>query len=232
MKEFLDAGKSLLPRYNPQSFFILSIYSIPAFYAQEAYPSLFKDETPDLLGKYGLVLKTLLEPEVPSEDIRKERRIIGLKERTPGVLIRNVLIDIFAIFQLPSIRIFFDVEDEFENYLDYTKGRLEQSIVMDEFEDLISDIEDIRSTDNFDKERKCSSSKYSFYYSRNYGEKESTQGAINGGSIGIGYGQDTKVNYTEFISFLAPQMLHGLGYMRPIKGKRNRFSWLCFNGWE
>jgi len=208
LKSVLDAGKSILPLYNPASFFVNSLYSIPYFYAKEAYPRLFEESTIDLLRKYGLSV---------------------------GVLIREVILDVYSLFSMDVISSFFNIEDEFNKYVKSCTDWLRGSIVKDLFSDVISKIEHVASTQSFDDKGRCKlSSDLRFRYSDNYGKSEYYQGIINGGEVGIGYGRefenkDYKMSYSEFIAFLAPQMLLGLAYIRPIT--KDRFSWLCMMGW-
>ncbi len=71
--EVLNAGKKLLPLYNPLSFFIMSIYSVPRFYIKEIYRELFNDKTRQILEKYGIKIVKLLEPELTNKKLREER---------------------------------------------------------------------------------------------------------------------------------------------------------------
>ena len=235
LKSVLDAGKSILPLYNPASFFVNSLYSTPYFYAKEAYPRLFEESTIDLLRKYGLLLTDLLEPDIPDERVREERKIIGWAEGSVGVLIREVILDVYSLFSMDVISSFFNIEDEFNKYVKSCTDWLRGSIVKDLFSDVISKIEHVASTQSFDDKGRCKlSSDFRFQYSDNYGKSEYYQGIINGGEVGIGGGsnfenKNYKMSYSEFIAFLAPQMLLGLAYIKPIT--KDRFSWLCMMGW-
>ena len=235
LKGVLDAGKAILPMYNPTSFFINSLYSIPYFYAKEAYPKLFEESTMALLKKYGLQLTDLLEPDIPDEKVREERKIIGWADGSVGVLIREVILDVYSLFSMDVISSFFNIEDEFNKYVKSCIDQLRGSIVKDLFSDVISKIESVDYTQNLDDKGRCRlSSDLRFRYSDNYGKSEYRQGVIKGGEVGIGSGhdfekKDYKMSYSEFIAFLAPQMLLGLAYIRPTA--KDRFSWLCMMGW-
>ena len=233
LKSILDAGKVILPLYNPASFFVNSLYSIPYFYAKEAYPKLFEEGTMTLLRKYGLQLTSLLEPDIPDERIREERKIIGWVDGSVGVLIREVILDIYSLFSMDVISSFFNIEDEFNKYVRSSIDRLKGSIVKELFSDVISKIESVSFTQNLDDKGRCRlPSELKFHYGN--GRNEYYQGIIKGGEVGIGGGRDFenkdyKMSYSEFIAFLAPQMLLGLAYVRPVA--KDRFSWLCMTGW-
>ena len=236
LKSVLNAGKAILPMYNPVSFFVNSLYSIPYFYAKEAYPRLFEGGTMALLKKYGLQLVNLLEPDIPDEKVREERRIVGWADGSVGVLIREIILDVYSLFSMDIMSSFFNIEDEFNKYARSCIDRLRGSIVKDLFSDVISKIESVGSTtQNLDDKGRCKlSSDLKFRYSDDYGKSKYYQGVVKGGEVGIGHGDDFesksyKMSYSEFIAFLAPQMLLGLAYIRPVA--KDRFSWLCMMGW-
>lgn len=235
LKNILDAGKAILPMYNPISFFIKSLYSIPYFYAKEAYPRLFDEDTMALLKKYGLQLIDLLEPDIPDEKIREERKIIGWADGSVGILVREIILDVYSLFSMNVLSSFFNIEDEFKKYVKDRIDQLRGSIVKDLFSDVIPKIDSVDSTQYFDEKKRCElPSELHFRYSDEYGKREYYHGIIKGGNVGIGHGHNFedksyKMNYSEFIAFLAPQMLLGLAYIRPIT--KNRFSWLCMMGW-
>lgn len=235
LKSVLDAGKAILPRYNPTTFFVNSLYSIPYFYAKEAYPRLFEESTIVLLKKYGLKLTDLVEPDIPDERIREERRIIGWTDGSVGALVREVVLDVYSLFSMDVISSFFNVEDEFNKYVRSCIDQLRGSVVKDLFSDVILKIDSASSTQHLDEKGRCRlSSDFRFRYSDKYGKDEYYQGVIRGGEVGIGSGNNFeekryKMSYSEFIAFLAPQMLLGLAYIRPTA--KDRFSWLCMMGW-
>ncbi|WP_168371303.1 hypothetical protein [Pyrodictium occultum] len=237
LRSILNAGKAILPLYNPISFFVNSLYSIPYFYAKEAYPKLFEESTINLLKKYGLQLVDLLEPDVPDNKIREERKIIGWADGSVGVLIREVILDVYSLFSMDVVSSFFNIENEFYKYVRSCIDLLRGSIVKDLFSNVISKIESVSSTESLDEKGRCQlppRSGLTFRYSVGYGKHDGYHGVIKGGEVGIGFGHDFehkeyKMSYSEFIAFLAPQMLLGLAYIRPIT--KNRFSWLCITGW-
>lgn len=230
LKDVLNAGKRLLPLYNPLSFFIMSIYSIPRFYVEEAYPKLFKDETKKVLEKYDIRIIKLLEPDLPDEKIRNERAIVGLSNGCVGYLIRDIILDIYSLFQINSLAKFFNVEDEFAKFIKINAGKLKQSLVVDQFSDIINKIKETEYTKYLEPQRCKVSNHFKFYYAYNYGQSSSYRGKIESGIVGIGYEGDKKLNYTEFLAFLAPVMFLGLAYVRPISEKE--FTWCCLLGWE
>lgn len=230
--DVLNAGKKLLPLYNPISFFIMSLYSVPKFYVLEAYPQLFEESVSLLLKKYGMHIVRLLEPDLPDEKIRSEREIIGLEDSCVGCLIREIILDIYSLFQIDMLKKFFAIEDEFNKYIETYASKLKESIVVDRFIHVISSISSTDKTENYDSKKRCRVRvhDYHFYYSRDFGEFPPWRGRIVGGEVQIGSGERYRLNYTEFFAFLAPQMFSGLAYVRPLGDKE--FMWLCILGWE
>ncbi len=224
-QDVLNAGKKLLPLYNPLSFFIISIYSVPKFYVTEAYTKLFEEETQQLLKKYGIYLVKLLEPDLPDEKIRSEREVIGLENNCVGDLIREIILDIYSLFQNDTLKLFFNIEDEFNKYVDTYASRLKESIVVDRFTHVINTIKSTISMEIYDLKGRCRVRNYRFYPSLSSHYK----GKIVGGEVRIG---DKGLNYTEFFAFLAPQMFLGLAYVRPVDVSGKEFMWLCTLGWE
>jgi hypothetical protein len=218
LRDILNTGKRLLPLYNPLSFFIMSVYSIPKFYVQEAYPKLFEEDTKKILEKYDIRIVRLLEPDLPDEKIRSERAIIGLARDCVGYLLRDIILDIYSLFQIESLAKFFNVEDEFAKFVKMNAGKLKQSIVVSQFSDIISKIKEAGYS-----ESSLGPCKISSPFELKYRE-----GEIESGIAKISYG--TKLNYTEFFAFLAPIMFLGLAYARPTSEKI--FKWCCLLGWE
>ncbi len=229
LRDVLNAGKKLLPLYNPLSFFIISIYSIPKFYVAEAYTKLFEEETQLLLKKYGIHMVKLLEPDLPDEKIRSEREIIGLEDNCVGYLVREVILDIYSLFQNEVLKTFFAIEDEFNKYVGTYASKLKESIVVDRFVHVINTIKSASRTENYDPKGRCKIRNYQFYYSCQFGSSSFCRGKIVGGEVKI---DDKGLNYTEFFAFLAPQMFLGLAYARPIDAGTREFMWLCTLGWE
>jgi len=228
--DVLNAGKQLLPLYNPLSFFIMSIYSIPKFYVVEAYTKLFEEDIQSLLRKYGIYIIKLLEPDLPDEKIRSEREIIGLDDGCVGYLIRELILDIYSLFQNETLKKFFAIEDEFNKYVEAYASKLKESIVIDRFTHVINMISSTDLTENYDPKGRCKIRNYKFYYSHGFGSYSGFRGKIVGGEVKIGHEGRYSLNYTEFFAFLAPQMFLGLAYARPFGTKE--FMWLCTLGWE
>ncbi len=232
-QDVLNAGKKLLPLYNPLSFFIMSVYSVPKFYVAEAYTKLFEKETQQLLRKYGIYLVKLLEPDLPDEKIRSEREIIGLEDHCVGYLIREIILDIYSLFQNDILRSFFNIEDEFNKYVETYAGRLKESIVVDKFTHVVNTLRSTEKSEYYDPKKRCRISNYELRYSYDFGSSSSYRGKIVGGEVKIiGYGRQYSLNYTEFFAFLAPQMFLGLAYVRPADIDGKEFMWLCTLGWE
>jgi hypothetical protein len=132
-RDLLNAAKKLLPLYNPLSFFIMSLYSVPKFYVAEAYEKLFDQQVQNVLEKYDIRLIKLLEPDIPDEKIRGERLVIGLQDGSVGHLIRDIILWIYALFQHNAVKQFFNIEDEFNKYVSIYINKLKESIVTNEF---------------------------------------------------------------------------------------------------
>lgn len=231
--DVLNAGKKLLPLYNPLSFFIMSIYSVPKFYIAETYTKLFEEDTQSLLRKYGIYIIKLLEPDLPDEKIRSEREIIGLEDNCVGYLIREVILDIYSLFQNETLKRFFAIEDEFNKYVKAYVSKLKESIVVERFMHVINTISSAgQTTENYDPKGRCKIRNYQFYYSYGFGSDSYYRGKVVGGEVKIGYEGRYSLNYTEFFAFLAPQMFLGLAYVRPIGIGSKEFMWLCTLGWE
>jgi len=230
--DILNTGKKLLPLYNPTTFFIMSIYSIPKFYSKEIYTKLFNEDIQSLLRKYDIDIVKLLEPDLPDEKIRERREIIGLQKDCVGWLIREIILDIYSLFQIDELKNFFTIEDEFNKYIGRYIGKLKESIAIDRFTPIINAIKFANQTDSYDHKYRCKIkiNNLKFYYSPQYGKSPEYRGKIIGGEVRIGYMGQYRLNYTEFFAFLAPQMFLGLAYARPVSA--NEFIWLCTLGWE
>lgn len=221
--DILNTGKKLLPLYNPTTFFIMSIYSIPKFYAKEIYTKLFNENIQSLLRKYDIDIVKLLEPDLPDEKIREKREIRGLQKNCVGWLIREIILDIYSIFQFDELKNFFTIEDEFNEYIRRYIGKLKGSITIDRFISIINTIKISGiSKDSYDSKSRCKIKigDLKFYY-------YPYQCKIIGGEVRM---SQYRLNYTEFFAFLAPQMFLGLAYARPVSA--NEFIWLCTLGWE
>jgi len=221
--DILNTGKKLLPLYNPTTFFIMSIYSIPKFYAKEIYTKLFNENIQSLLRKYDIHVVKLLEPDLPDEKIREKREIRGLQKNCVGWLIREIILDIYSIFQFDELKNFFTIEDEFNEYIRRYIGKLKGSITIDRFISIINTIKISGiSKDSYDSKSRCKIKigDLKFYY-------YPYQCKIIGGEVRM---SQYRLNYTEFFAFLAPQMFLGLAYARPVSA--NEFIWLCTLGWE
>ncbi len=223
LRDVLNAGKKLLPLYNPLSFFVMSIYSIPKFYAQEAYPELFEEDAKRLLEKYDIRIVKLLEPDLPDEKIRSERAVIGLAKDCVGYLLREIILDIYSLFQIESLAKFFNIEDEFAKFVKINAGKLKQSIVVSQFSNVIDKIKRAGySRTYFRPNGECKILDPFTFYHRGWLSE------IGSGIVKLRY--DLNLNYTEFFAFLAPIMFLGLAYARPISEKE--FDWCCLLGWE
>lgn len=226
--DVLNAGKALLPLYNPLSFFIMSLYSVPKFYIKEIYQELFNEKTWQTLEKYGIRITKLLEPELRNERLREERQVIGLERGSIGHYIREVIIDLYDLFQKQVLYQFYNnIEDELNKYIKEYINILRESMILAQFNNVINAVrlrgkclrEESEACYYRVNECKGLIKMYRVCYS-NYSAR------VSGGSIELreksSYGlsiYSTKLNYTEFFACLAPQMFSGLAYIEPVKGK-------------
>ncbi len=226
IRRFLNACKRLLPLYNPMSFFVMSVYSLPIFYAKETYTRLFEDEVQALLRKFGINLTTLLELDTPDEQLREKWRIIGLEKGCVGWIMRDILLHLYQVFQQECLKRFFEIDNEFVVYVrEYTRRMKESLPYTDRFSQIIDAIKSALSRSYYDWDRKrCEISEFAVYTS---GGSEYCRGKIVGGVVKI---REKKVDYIEFFAFLAPLMFSGLAYIEPVSSKE--FEWTCILGWE
>ena len=216
----LNSGKRLLPLYNPLSFFIVSVYSVPKFYVKEIYTKLFDEEAQKVLEKYDIRISDLIYPDLPDEKIRTERSVIGLEKDCVGWEVYRLILMLYQLFQDESLMKFFSIEDEFNKYLKVYAEKLRESIVTDKFSDVIKAIGKGAANDRFHGMLKIQGSfrKYPYW---------DDKGTIEGGNIKIG---SHIISYSKFMAFMAPMVFLGFGYIRPISAKE--FSWSCILGWE
>ena len=214
---FLQKSLEFLPLYNKYTFFINSIWSIPAFYLYEAYKRL--EESKEVLRSFGIMPEILLEPDYLDEKLRKERAILGLPEGSVGDIIHSILMDIYALFQHETIQRFFDVKDELKEWVTIMKEKLKEAIVnLDYFQEkgiTSASIGYDSSSLELKPFRKIEGFRGS---SKNYGF-----GIVEKGNVVFG---STKFSYSDFIAYLAPQCFLGLAYIRPVKLGSAEFRWM------
>ena len=192
---------------------------------KEAYPQLFNEDVKAILRKYHIELITLVEPDFPDEKLRAERKIIGLGDMGLGLILRSIILDIYTLFELEELRKFFDIENEFHKFTKFYIEKLKESVVVEQFRDIIGAIAYSGTrTDKFYKERD------SLEFERTITYYERDDSTIEGGNIELSYNK--KVRYTPFVAFLAPQMLIGLAYIRPSGKDVRKIRWGCILGWE
>ncbi len=145
------------------------------------------------------------------------------KKLLPLYLLREIILDIYSLFQIESLAKFFNIEDEFAKFVKINAGKLKQSIVVSQFSNVIDKIKGAGySRTYFRPNGECKIlDPFTFYY-REGGSK------IESGIVRLPY--EHSLNYTEFFAFLAPIMFLDLAYVRPISEKE--FYWCCLLGWE
>ena len=181
---------------------------MPYFYAREIYNELFKENLQSILEKFRLEIVTILEPDIPDEKVREERRIVGWRPNSVGYLIWELIFDIYKLFQQEIISEYYDVDDEFSKYLEMYYERVKQS----SWSDTIRRLERLRSF--------CGFSEF-------FGLKlESYNICWDNGKVIDGYVEleNEKFSFTELFASLAPYMMTGLALLEEIKRQENATS--------
>jgi len=118
-RDLLNALLEILPQYEPLSFFIISLYSVPRFYLERHYPKLFSEDVQELLKKYGVHLHVILEPNHMPEPERGNWTIIGLDRNCVAWLIRELIMWAFKLIRetySTYSKYYTGIEDEFKKY--------------------------------------------------------------------------------------------------------------------
>ncbi|RLG74413.1 MAG: hypothetical protein DRO14_05720, partial [Thermoprotei archaeon] len=105
--ELLNNAISILPQYEPLSFFIWSLWSAVDYYAEEYYPKLRNRETKDLLTQLGFTL----EPQLTIGAIK----VIGLRGIAIGII--GAILSAYRLTQLSNVTKYFSVNDAFTEYV-------------------------------------------------------------------------------------------------------------------
>jgi len=118
VRDFLQACLSISPNYNPQTFFIASLYRITRRYMKLAYPRLSDEGTfnyvKDLLG-----LSKIIVPETPDGSMNEEYTVWGFEEGSVGYeIVVNVVNSAWDVTELDPIKKFFSVKSEREVYFE------------------------------------------------------------------------------------------------------------------
>jgi hypothetical protein len=216
LKNCLQSGIALLPAYNPATFFLTSLLSTPRFYVQRAYSRL--NDSLDILKEFGIHVVELLRPDIPDEAIREERAIIGHAKGSIGDLMCAIVRNIYALCQQEVVQKYFNVRNEFEEYVKQCLIKLRESVVLEQFKDIISKLKQV-SPMRTDWGHKLTGAIFFGY----------EDAVIEGLNIRIG---SHIFNYSEFVAYLAPQTFLGVAYMLPKTEGSKQFSWMCIlGGW-
>jgi hypothetical protein len=118
IRDFLQACLNISPNYNPQTFFITSLYRITRRYMKLVYPKLSSEETfsfvKDLLG-----LSEIIIPEIPDGNVKNDYTLWGFDRGSVGYEITiNLVNAIFDIMDLDFVQSFFDVKSERKKYFE------------------------------------------------------------------------------------------------------------------
>jgi hypothetical protein len=216
LRSCLQAGLKLLPAYNPATFFITSLLSIPRFYAKRAYGKL--ESSFEVLRGFNVHIETILEPDVPDAAIKEERAIMGHARGSVGELMCSIVRNIYALYQQQVVQKYFSVRDEFGEYVKQSLGKLKESVVLERFKDTISTLKRGGSTKS---EWGCKLTGAEFY-GWDFAEIE----GLDIKTYGV------KLTYSEFVAYIAPQAFLGVAYALPLKEGSKQFKWMCIvGGW-
>ena len=208
LEDLLNAIRRILPHYNPRSFFIISLYSIPRLFIEKAYPRLLDKNVAKMLENFGITLDTLLEPDIPIKEEREKRSLLGLSKGSVAYMVRRLIMGeeglrdyfpgngLFDFFRVESISTFFKgITDEFELYVARRGEELKRSVsvLREEFEDIISLLGKIGGGERFGAVRRWNIK-------------------VKGGDIIL---KDTSINYSKLMTFLSPALFLGLTWFRP-----------------
>lgn len=208
LEDLLNAIRRILPHYNPRSFFIISLYSIPRLFIEKAYPRLLDKNVAEMLENFGITLDTLLEPDIPIKEEREKRSLLGLSKGSVAYMVRRLIMGeeglrdyfpgngLFDFFRVESISKFFKgITDEFELYVARRGEELKRSVsvLREEFEDIISLLGKIGGGERFGAVRRWNIK-------------------VKGGDIIL---KDTSINYSKLMTFLSPALFLGLTWFRP-----------------
>jgi hypothetical protein len=142
---FLTKGIKLLPLYNPYTFFIQSLRSTPKPYLKVMYcDELFSDSVMNLMGKYGVELTKILDPDLSAKSVNDELAIVGHKDGSVGDLIIKLIWDIYDITYKLN-RLGYPVNDELKEYVK-AKYEKEKMPTGDTIKELISIAKDVFNT--------------------------------------------------------------------------------------
>ena len=151
LADTLTWARKLLPLYNPVSFFIQSLYSIPRYYAQQAYPSLPRLEQL-LEEKLATRIETIYEPDIANREVREKTTIIGITKDSTALSILKAIHIVYKLSQSWSLNKYFNVEDEFKKYIEMYKNKLSIAVKKG-YKDSDRDIQIIETLSHMDCER-------------------------------------------------------------------------------
>jgi len=242
LADTLTWARKLLPLYNPTSFFIQSLYSIPHYYAQQAYPGLPRLERL-LEEKLATRVETIYEPDIANQRIREQTKIIGISKDSAALSILKAVYITYKLFQVQKLEKHFSVEDEFKKYAEVYKDKITELMrAKKKSKELLK----LRCTSVYSLEEQRQIDLISPYgvfaapYER-YDEVETrytfkawrtTCGISLGSNVALesvtgnyspydSYVDRYRVNisWIEFVNIMAPLMFLGLAYIRPREGK-------------
>ncbi len=241
LMDVLNSSKRIFPLYNPLSFFIMSTYSIPRFYALKEYPELEEKEVKDLLEKFGISIVNIIYPGFPDEEMNRELGVIGHSEWSTGAQVRDVIIHLYALFQWPELSNFFTLEEESDEFYKYARlytSRARRALDLDTFSKVLSELHALSTSygggiGNIFLHKSV--------YERNEGlkwprAKEPLMFRYDNVNIEKGTvlfrGGSAKANYSDFVSLLSPLAFSGLSYIRPAQEKPETYVLCVLTGWE
>ena len=213
-EDFLNRGIKLLPLYNPFTFFIQSLRSTPKPYLKFMYcDELFSDSIVNLMGKYGVELTKILDPDLSVKSVNDELAIVGHKDGSVGDLIIKLIWDIYDItYKLKSLG--YPVNDELKEYV---RAKYEEKIPTgDTIKELISIAKDVFDTNSY---------KVEYKYCQKIRIRTDRGNVVLGGSEYCGLAELAYTSFTER-SYIIKEEIKNVEYERFLEV----FSPLLFLG--
>jgi hypothetical protein len=224
VKDFIQACLRISPNYNPQTFFITSLYRITRKYMKLVYPKLSDNETFNRIKElFGL--SEIIIPDLPDENIKNEYTIWGFNKGSIGYEITvNLVNAIFDLTELDSIQKFFNVKSEREIYLERALDALRKAMQPTIWRDITRELWYMESNLLQDKLaifrlpilmnvlRSFSASAY---------EGECWIDGIRLKKVG----EDKTMLLTRFLDYMSPQLLLNIGFIDKKYDQRNWIRW-------
>jgi hypothetical protein len=204
VRDFIQACLNVLPHYNPQTFFITSLYRITRKYMKLAYPKLSNEETFNYIKKL-LGLSEIIIPEVPDENIKNEYTLWGFDKGSVGYEITiNLVNAIFDIMDLDFVQKFFNIKSERKIYLERALNAWHKTLQPSIWSDIMKELYYIAS---------YGSSLVGIYrldYSTKY-PGFAIEGYLKPDGINLKHDSGKTILLTRFLDYVSPQLFLNIG---------------------